>query len=91
MTYKKFVQKYIVPLKVIHIILRKKFILPIKFFFERKLIENSIIYPDPKILLNRIGTLKNKFVVATKRNQRADAKILEAQIKELEWVAYGKS
>lgn len=88
---KKFIKKYIAPLKVIHIILRKKLILPIKFFFERKIVENSIIYPDAHVLLNRIGTLKNKFVVASKRNLRADAKILEAQIKELEWVAYGKS
>ena len=71
--------------------MRKKLWLPIKFAFEKKAIEYSVIYPDPRILLERLGKLKSQYVIAMRKNQRMDAKILEAQIKELEWVAYGKS
>lgn len=74
-----------------YVVFRKKFILPVKYFFEGAKIVSEVEYPDPGVLLSRISKLKNQLINALKREQRTDAKILEAQIKELEWVAYGKS
>ena len=91
MTYLEFHKKFIAPLHSFYVVFRKRFILPIKYFFEGAKIVSSVEYPDPGVLLMRIGKLKNQLINALKRDHRAEAKVLEAQIKELEWVAYGKS
>jgi len=90
-TYLEFHKKYIAPLHTFYVRFRKRFILPVKFFFGGAKLVSEVEYPDPGVLLSRISTLKSKLIVALKREQRAEIKVLEAQIKELEWVAYGKS
>lgn len=91
MTYLEFHKKYVAPLHSFYVVFRKKFVLPVKYFFEGAKIVGEVEYPDPGVLLMRIAKLKNQLINALKRDQRAEAKVLEAQIKELEWVAYGKS
>lgn len=91
MTYLEFRKRFIVPLHTFYVVFRKRYLLPIKYFFTDAKLMSEIEYPEKSLLVERIAKLQKKLISAIKRDQRIDARVIEAQIKELEWVAYGKS
>lgn len=72
-----------------YIAFRKRFLLPIKFFFEEIGLLKKINYPDKGVLLLRIDGYKKELVSCLKKQKKDEAKILEVRIEELEWIAYG--
>jgi len=74
-----------------YIAFRKRFILPIKFFFEEMGMIKKVDYPDRGDLLLRLDDLRAQLIFCQKKQKKDEVKLLEVRIEELEWVAYGNS
>lgn len=72
-----------------YIAFRKRFILPVKFFFEEIGLVSRVSYPDKGELLSRIDTYKSQLIKAQQKKLKDEANILSVRIEELTWVAYG--
>ena len=73
------------------IALRRKTLLPIKYFFNEASRVNAVKVRDSAEIVERIGELKSALVLATKRDRRIESQALAAQIEELEWVIYANT
>ena len=72
-----------------YIVFRKRFLLPIKFFFEEIGLIKRVSYPDKGELLLRLDGLRAELIALQKKKLKDEIKLVEVRIEELEWVAYG--
>lgn len=76
---------------MLYIRFRKKFILPIKYFFAERKKVKSIEYPDRALVIERLEANKKKMLIAQKRENIREIAEFSARVDELTWILYGSS
>ena len=71
-----------------YISFRKRFILPIRYFFEGRGIIRKMNAKDQGEAFNRIEEYKKQIIALQKKNMKDEVEKLQGRIEELEWV-YG--
>ena len=69
-----------------YISFRKRFILPVRYFFEGRGIIRKMKAKDQGEVFNRIEEYKKQIIALQKKKMKDEAEKLQGRIEELEWV-----
>lgn len=65
---------------------RKKFILPIKWYFRRRQDAGSIIAPSNEELLLKYENIKDELLIAERTNDYVGIKIANSRLRLINWI-----